>query len=310
MGFNSDKMVKKYALMFTGQGSQWVGMGREIYKSIPEFRDTFNRCEEILEIPLKKLCFEGPIEELTKTVYAQPAILSLSIGIFEIFRKKIKEKPICAFGHSLGEFTALYSAGVLSLEDTLKTVKKRGELMHKAGTRMPGTMTAIIGIDKKVVEGIIEQKGFKFCVIANYNSPSQIVISGKKEEVEQVCMELKRLRKGKVISLNVSAAFHSPLMNIPAKEFSEYIESKKFNAPEFPVIQNATGKEEKDPDVIKENIKKQLNSPVLFVDCVETAAKKEVELFVEIGPKPVLIKIVKQILKDTETIFFSESDTL
>ncbi len=310
MGFNSNKMVKKYALMFTGQGSQWVGMGQEIYNRNPEFRYIFNKCEEILEIPLKKLCFEGPIEELTKTAYAQPAILSLSIGIFELFKEKVKEKPIFAFGHSLGEFTALYSAKVLSLEDVLKIVKKRGELMHKAGIKIPGKMAAIIDIDKKEIERIIERKGVKFCVIANYNSPSQIVISGKREEVEEVCAELKRLKKGKIIPLNVSAAFHSPLMNIPAEEFSEYIENKKFNTPKFPVIQNVTGKEEKDPYIIKENIKKQLNSPVLFVDCVKTADEKGVELFLEIGPKPVLIKLVKQISKESETIFFLESDTL
>lgn len=302
-------MVKNYALMFTGQGSQWVGMGKEIYQKSQKFREIFDKCEKILEIPLKRLCFEGPFEELTKTIYAQPAILSYSIGIYELFREKIQEDPLCVFGHSLGEFTALYSAKVLSFEDVLKIVKKRGELMHKAGVRYPGSMTAVIGVDINEVNKVIKEKNFKHCVIANYNSPSQIVISGKKEEVEEVCKELKNTKKGKIIPLKVSAAFHSPLMDEPAREFSEYIDGKIFNPPIFPVIQNVTGKAEKNPELIKENIKKQLNSPVLFTECIKSAKNLNAEIFVEIGPKETLTKLVKQTLEGVKTIFISESDT-
>lgn len=309
MGFNSNGMVKSYALMFTGQGSQWVGMGKGIYEKNKKFREIFDRCEDVLGIPLKKICFEGPFEELTKTIFAQPAILSYSIGIYELFREKNEEKPICVFGHSLGEFTALYSAKVLSLEDVLNIVKKRGELMHKAGIKYPGSMSAVIGINGEEVNRIIKSKGFKYCVIANYNSPSQIVISGKKEEVEEVCKEIESKKIGKIIPLKVSAAFHSPLMDEPAEEFSEYIEDKTFNPPLFPVIQNVTGKPEEDPEVIKENIKKQLNSPVLFTECVKSAKRLNTKIFVEIGPKETLTKLVKQTFKEAETIFISESDT-
>jgi len=308
MGLNFNGMVKNYAFVFTGQGSQWVGMGKKIYENNENFKRIFDRCEEILNFPLKKLCFEGPIEVLTKTIYAQPAILSFSIGIFEIIKEKIKEKPLCAFGHSLGEFTALYAAKVLSLEDVLEIVKERGKLMNEAGEKFPGSMAALIGIDKEEVEEIIRKKGFKFCVIANYNSPSQIVISGKKEEVDEVTKEIKEKKKGKVIPLAVSAAFHSPLMDEAAEIFSKYIINKNFKKPDFPIIQNATGSAEKEPEIIKRNIMKQLNSPVLFTKCVEKARELGVKKFIEIGPKEILTKLIKETIKEAEVFYIKEED--
>ncbi len=308
MGLNFNGMVKNYAFVFTGQGSQWVGMGKKIYENNENFKRIFDRCEEILNFPLKKLCFEGPIEVLTKTIYAQPAILSFSIGIFEIIKERIKEKPLCAFGHSLGEFTALYAAKVLSLEDVLEIVKERGKLMNEAGEKFPGSMAALIGIDKEEVEEIIRKKGFKFCVIANYNSPSQIVISGKKEEVDEVTKEIKEKKKGKVIPLVVSAAFHSPLMDEPAEIFSKYIINKDFKKPDFPIIQNATGSAEKEPEIIKRNIMKQLNSPVLFTKCVEKARELGVKNFIEIGPKEILTKLIKETIKEAEVFYIKEED--
>ncbi|MEO0231344.1 MAG: ACP S-malonyltransferase [candidate division WOR-3 bacterium] len=301
-------MVKNYALIFTGQGSQWVGMGKKIYEKSQKFKEIFDRCEEILNLPLKKLCFEGPEIELTKTIYAQPAILSFSIGIFEIYKEKVEEKPLCAFGHSLGEFTALYAGEVLSFEDVLEIVKERGKLMHEAGEEFPGSMAAIIGVEEEEVREIIEKNKFKFCVIANYNSPSQIVISGKKEEVEEICNELKNKRKGKIIPLVVSAAFHSPLMDKPAEKFSEFLKNKIFKKPIFPIIQNATGEIETDPEKIKKNVEKQLNSPVLFTKCVESAWKHGAKCFIEIGPKKVLTRLVKEIKEEAEAIFISEED--
>lgn len=303
-------MVRNYALIFTGQGSQWVGMGKKIYENNKKFKEIFNKCEEILNFPLKKLCFEGPQEELTKTIYAQPAILSLSIGIFEIYKERLEEKPICCFGHSLGEFTALYAGEVLSFEDVLEIVKERGRLMHEAGEEFPGGMAAIIGFEEKEIIEIIEKNKFKFCVIANYNSPSQLVISGKKEEVEQVCNELRNKRKGKIIPLMVSAAFHSPLMDKPAEKFSKFLKDKIFKKPIFPIIQNVTGEIETDPEKIKKNIEKQLNSPVLFTNCVESAWKYGARVFIEIGPKKVLTKLVKEIKEEAETLFISEEDVL
>ncbi len=310
MGNSFNGMVKDYALIFTGQGSQWVGMGKKVYENNKKFKEIFDRCEDILNLPLKKLCFEGPQEELTKTIYAQPAILSFSIGIFEIYKENLKEKPLCAFGHSLGEFTSLYAAEVLTLEDVLEIVKERGKLMHEAGEEFPGGMAALIGIKDEEVKDIIEKNKLKFCVIANYNSPSQIVISGKKEEVEEVCKELKDKRKGKIIPLLVSAAFHSPLMNKPSEKFSKFLKDKIFKKPLFPIIQNATGEIETEPEKIKKNVEKQLNSPVLFTKCVETALKCGVKSFIEIGPKKVLTKLVKEIKEEAKAIFISEEDVL
>lgn len=210
----------------------------------------------------------------------------------------------------MGEFTALYAAEVLSLEDVLEIVKERGKLMHEAGEKFPGSMAAIIGFEEKEIKEIIEKNKFRFCVIANYNSPSQIVISGKKEEVEEVCKELKNKRKGKIIPLVVSAAFHSPLMDEPAEKFSEFLKDKTFKKPVFPIIQNATGEIETDPEKIKKNVEKQLNSPVLFTKCVESAWKYGARCFIEIGPKKVLTKLVKEIKEEAETIFISEEDVL
>jgi [acyl-carrier-protein] S-malonyltransferase len=308
MGFSFNGMVKNYAFVFTGQGSQWVGMGKKVYENNQNFKKIFDKCEEILNFPLKKLCFEGPIEALTKTVYAQPAILSFSIGIFEIVKEKIKEKPLCAFGHSLGEFIALYAAKALSFEDVLEIVKERGRLMNEAGEKFPGSMAAVIGMNKEEVEEIIKEKGFKFCVIANYNSPSQIVISGKKDEVDETVKEIKEKKKGKVIPLVVSAAFHSPLMDEPAKIFSNYLVNKDFKKPDFPIIQNATGSVETDPEIIKKNVMKQLNSPVLFTKCVEKAWEIGVRNFIEIGPKEILTKLIKETIKEAEVFYIKEED--
>jgi len=303
MGFCINRMVK--AIFFTGQGSQYVGMGKELYDKDEIFRNVIDRAEEVLEIPLKKLMFEGPGDELTLTKNAQPAILAVGIGKFEVYKKSKGINEIeYALGHSLGEFGALYAAEVLSFEDVFKLVKIRGELMNSAGEKHKGTMGVALGMGEEEVNEIIKEIGNENLVLANYNSPGQYIVSGPVESVNKF-IEIAR-QKGckRALKLNVSAAFHSPLMKDASIEFEKYVEKTKFKKPKFKIIQNVTGKAHDDPYEIKENIKKQILSPVRFIDSVVYLKEKGVREGIEFGPKPVLKGLVQRIDKEFIIEFF------
>ncbi len=299
-------MVK--AIFFTGQGSQYVGMGKDLYEKEGVFKNIIDRVEEVLEMPLKKLIFEGPEEELTLTKNAQPAILAIGIGKFEIYKKnKGIEEIGYALGHSLGEFGALYAAEVLSLEDVFKLVKIRGELMHSAGEKYKGTMGVALGMNEEEVNEIIKEIGDENLVIANYNSPLQYIVSGPFESVEKFIKIAKERGYNKAMKLNVSAAFHSPLMKDASLEFENYVEKIEFKKPKFEIIQNVTGRAHKEPYEIKENIKKQILSPVRFIDSVIYLKEKKVKGGFEFGPKPVLKGLVQRIEKEFIIEFFDGS---
>ncbi len=303
MGFCNYKMVK--ALFFTGQGSQFVGMGKEIYEKNSLFRKTIDRAEEILEIPLKKLMFEGPEFELTLTKNAQPAILAISVGKFEVYKSEHGIEEIkYALGHSLGEFGALYAAEVIDFENVFKLVKKRGELMHKAGEKHKGTMGVALGMSEEEVKEILNKIGDTRLVLANYNAPGQYIVSGPVESVDKFIEISKKMGYRKSIKLKVSAAFHSPLMKEAAEEFSKYVEEIEFKKPIFKIIQNVTGKAHEDPKEIKENIKKQILSPVKFMDQIKFLKENGVEEGIEFGPKGILKGLVSRIDKDFNLEFF------
>jgi [acyl-carrier-protein] S-malonyltransferase len=296
--------MDRVAWMFPGQGSQRVGMGLEIYESNGEARELYQRAEEFLGFPLRKISFEGPLEKLTETRFAQPALYVLEAALFLYLKRKF-ELPHVFFGHSLGEFTALFASGVFDFETGLKLVKLRGELMHRAGEKYPGTMAAIIGLPEEEMMRIIDEiEGV--LTVANYNTPEQLVISGEINAVQRA-MELAEGRGAKrVVKLTVSAAFHSPLMEEPSKRFEEILEGVEFNPPLKPVIPNSTGEITTDVEEIKKALMKQLRSPVLFVKTLKGAYKRGVNTFVEIGPGRVLQGLVRRTLREVDVYGFEK----
>lgn len=287
------------AIVFPGQGSQYVGMAKEFFDSFDFVRDFFEKGEKITNIPLKKLCFEGPFEELTKTVNLQVCLTIVNISCYEVLKSELQKrniKPVFVAGHSLGEYSALYAAKVLSLEDVLIAVKERGKLMEEEGQKSASAMYAIIDFPLNELEKIIKEAE-DTVVISNYNSPKQFVISGSLPAIEKIAEKVKNAGAKKVIKLKVSAGFHSPLMKEAETKFGRVLDSLSWKNPQIPFVSNVTGKEEISGDSIKNLMKKQITSSVRWIDCVEYMYKNGANVFVEVGPKKVLSGLISQILE-------------
>lgn len=285
--------------LFPGQASQEVGMGKDIYDAFVRVRDLYDAAETYLEFPLKKLSFEGPLEELTKTQFTQPAIFVASCA-FDLLLKEKGIKPAAAAGHSLGEFSALISSQSMTFEAGLKLVKLRGELMGKAGELNPGAMSAIIGLDAGIVEQVCsETEGI--VIPANYNSPGQLVISGEVEAVKKAGAEMKERGAKIVMPLNVSGAFHSPLMEFAIEELYSAIDDTEFFQPKFPVYTNVTAKPASSPDETRDLLKKQLVSPVRWEESIKNMLTLTGN-FIEVGPGKVLSGLIKRIDKSKSCV--------
>jgi len=300
--------MRQVAFVFPGQGSQYVGMGRDLYEAYPEARAIFDQADEILGFPLSELCFEGPAEKLNDTINTQPAIFTMSVACLRALNPSLSLDPLFVAGHSLGEYTALVAAEALTFADGLKLVRERGRLMKEAGKKNPGGMAAIIGLDARTVERICQEaSGVQ---IANYNSPGQIVISGHREALEQA-MGLARERGAKrVIPLAVSIAAHSPLMRPAAQEFRRAVEATSLRRARIPVVANVTAEPTTEPEEIREALVRQLTSPVRWVESVERMIEGGVDTFVEIGPKSVLTGLIRRIDKGVQTFSISDSDSI
>jgi [acyl-carrier-protein] S-malonyltransferase len=293
-----------FAWWFPGQGSQEVGMGKALAESSAAARDVFRRVDEALGEPLSKLCFEGPIEELTLTRNTQPALVATSCAIVAAIREAHPSlpPPALAMGHSLGEYAALVAAGALTLEDAVRICRARGEAMQAAVPAGTGGMSAIVALADDVVAAICEEARAKGAVQpANYNAPGQVVIAGEKEALAEAG-RLAEARGGKAIPLNVSAPFHSSLMRPAAERVAAELANVKLGPMAFPVVANVDGEPNTDPERVRELLVRQVDAPVQWVRSSKKATALGVTLALEIGPGKVLATMQKRIDKTMKVV--------
>jgi len=308
------------AFVFPGQGSQYVGMGRDLYETYPEARRVFDEADEILGFPLSRLCFAGPAEMLNDTINTQPAILTTTVALLRVLEHKriwkseperdgrnghgLPDAPLFVAGHSLGEYCSLAATRSLDFHTLLLLARERGRLMRDAGQHRPGGMAAILGLEAKIVDELCQeasQGGKGIVQAANYNSPRQIVISGDKAALEEA-VALARARGAlRVIPLEVSIAAHSPLMEYAAERFRLVVEAVPLKQPAIPIVVNVTAAPTKEVGAIKNELTQQLTSSVRWAESVQCMIDQGVTTFIEIGPRNVLQGLIKRIDSRVQT---------
>jgi len=292
-------------LLFPGQGSQKPGMGKDLYDTFPAARQVFDDADAALGTSLSALCFNGPAEELTLTHNAQPALLTHGAALWAVTRERLANRVRAAAGHSLGEFTAYYAAGTLSLGDAVRLVRRRGQLMYESGVRRPGTMAALLGDLTEPIESICARATAEAGLVspANYNSPGQLVISGEEAGVDRAMALAKEAGVKRAIKLNVSGAFHSALMETALDGLSEAVANTTFSNPKFPVYANVNAEPVTLAHRARQLLLQQLTRPVRWSDEVTAmAARLQDALYVEMGPGSVLTSLVKKIVPTLKTM--------
>jgi [acyl-carrier-protein] S-malonyltransferase len=304
VGLDGDAVV---GLLFPGQGSQSTGMGRDLVENYPEARRVFEEADDVLGVKLSSIVWNGTDDELTLTANAQPAILTHSIAVYRVVQDRLGDVGMAA-GHSLGEFSAWVAAGALSFADGVRTVRRRGELMQQSGTERPGTMAALLGLDDGAVDQVCRDASgdHGVCVAANYNSPGQLVISGDVPAVERAMELAKAAGAKRAVRLNVSGAFHSPLMAVAEAGLEAQLATVSFKAPQFPVVSNVTTNAVSDVVEARRLLVAQLTSPVRWTASMRTMLDAGVTQFYEIGPGNVLTGLLRRIEKGAACVAVSQ----
>jgi [acyl-carrier-protein] S-malonyltransferase len=288
----------KIAVLFPGQGSQYLGMGQEFINTDNACASLMAMAEATCELKLGALCAEGPMEELTRAAHLQPALTITDLVCWQAFQNVLGDevKVSCFAGHSLGEYPALCAAGVISAEDTMRLVSKRGALMQREGNKNPGGMRAVLGLDIKAIEELIDSYGGPgHITAANHNTPEQIVISGSLPALDEVGKAAEALG-AKVIPLNVSVANHSPLVADAVPDFTAFMADIEFRSPQVPVYFNVTAAKETDPRKIKEIMAGQIASRVRWCEIIQSMLAEGIDTFIEVGPKAVLKGMIRKIV--------------
>ncbi len=295
---------QQLACVFPGQGSQAVGMGKDLYDAFPSAKALIDEADRVLGFPLSKLFFEGPEDELRQTINAQPALVTVSYACLTVLRELAKgQPPAFLAGHSLGEYTALAAANVIDFSTAVYLARERGRLMQEAGALTPGAMVAVLGMEEAALNVVCQETGTN---IANYNAPGQLVISGAAENVARAAELAKARGAARAVPLQVSGAFHSPLMKPAEEGLTRIIAGMTFRDPQVPIIGNTTATALTTADQIKAELTRQLCNGVQWQRSVEYMVGQGVQMFIEIGPGQVLTGLVKRINKNVATLNLSD----
>ncbi len=294
--------MKKIAFLFPGQGSQVSGMGKDLYEKYDAAKKVFETADKVLGFKISEICFNGTDEELKMTKNSQPAILATSLACLEALKSEIDIVPVATAGHSLGEYGALYTAGVLDMGDAIAITGKRAELMNDAANATNGSMAAVIGLTPdEILEGLKELQNEGVISVANYNSPAQTVITGEKELIEKSVDILKAKGAKRVIPLAVSGAFHSELMASASEKFADFVKDYNFKNAEIPVYENVDGMPITDGEELKKRVPAQIRSSVYWTETINGMINEGITTFVELGAGKVLAGLNKKINAEVKT---------
>lgn len=300
-------MVEK-ALVFAGQGAQFVGMGRDLAAEYEDCGALFARADEVLGYALSKICFEGPEEELTRSNHCQPAIFVASVACYRALKRELPALEVKGMaGLSLGEWSALHVAGALSFDDTLRVLEARGRFMQEACEEREGGMVSVIGLPVDKLNEICSESGVE---IANLNSAEQTVLSGERQGIEKAEQLAKAAGAKRTIVLNVAGAFHSSLMSSAAEKLASVLDGIEVKQPGISVLSNVTGEPHGDPDAIKRAMVRQVNSSVRWMSCISRLRDRGVGEYIECGPGKVLSGLIRRIDKDAVTRNVQDLETL